>query len=89
MMLVELVAYMGHILSYKTDFLANESFLKTARMRDSVKKLVQLIGVKMRGPLAAAADARITVSTAMAENTYITLPAKTELHLYHRHKTEF
>lgn len=76
MMLVELVAYMGHILSYKTDFLANESFLKTARMRDSVKKLVQLIGVKMRGPLAAAADARITVSTAMAENTYITLPAK-------------
>lgn len=79
MMLVELVAYMGHILSYKTDFLANESFLTTARMRDSVKKLVQLIGVKMRGPLAAAADARITVSTSMDTNAYITLPAKSRI----------
>lgn len=60
MMLVELVAYMGHVLSYKADYLANENYLKTARSRQSVKKLLQLIGIRMKGPIAAAADARLT-----------------------------
>lgn len=62
MMLIELVAYMGHTLSYKADYLANENFLKTARSRDSVKKLMQLIGIRMKGPIAAAADAKLTLN---------------------------
>ena len=47
MMLVELVAYMGHVMSYKADYLANENFIRTARSRESVKKLLELIGIRM------------------------------------------
>lgn len=60
LMLIELVAYMGGVLSHKADMLANENFITTARRRNSVKKLLELIGVRMRGPLAAATDAKAT-----------------------------
>jgi len=63
MMLIELVSYMGHVLSYKADYLANENFLNTARSRQSVRNLMQLIGIRMKGPIAAAADAKITLPT--------------------------
>lgn len=62
MMLIELVAYMGHVLSYKSDYLANENFLKTARSRDSIKNLLELIGIRMKGPIAAATDATVTLN---------------------------
>jgi hypothetical protein len=62
-MLVELVAYMGHVLSYKADYLANENYLKTARSRNNVKKLLELIGIRIKGPIAAATDATITLAT--------------------------
>ena len=64
-MLVELIAYMGSVVSLKADMLANECFLPTARNRRNVKKLLELIGVKMRGPLAAAANATITADNAL------------------------
>ena len=60
MMLLETVAYMGSVMSMKADMLANENFFATARQKSSVKKLLELIGVRMRGPLSAAADAEIT-----------------------------
>jgi len=63
MVLIELVAYMGHVLSYKADYLANENFIRTARDRNSVKDLLQLIGVRMKGPIAAAADAKLTLAS--------------------------
>jgi len=63
MMLLELVAYMGAVSSMKADMLANENFFATAKQRSSVKKLLKLIGVRMRGPLSAAADARLTLAT--------------------------
>ncbi len=59
MMLIELVAYMGASLSMKADMLANENFLATAKQRSSVKKLLELIGVRMRGPLSSAADVKL------------------------------
>tara|TARA_R110000824_G_scaffold5164_5_gene23968 strand:- start:231 stop:1823 length:1593 start_codon:yes stop_codon:yes gene_type:complete len=64
MMFLELVAYMGSVMSMKADMLANENFLATATQRPSVKKLLQLIGIRMKGPLSAAADAKITSPTA-------------------------
>ena len=60
MMFIELAAYMGAVMSMKADMLANENFLSTAKQRQSVKKLLELVGVRMRGPLSAAADAQIT-----------------------------
>ena len=78
MMLVELVAYMGHVMSYKADYLANENFLSTARSRESIKKLFSLIGVRMKGPIAAAADAKATLSTAPAwpVGSFVKIPAE-------------
>jgi hypothetical protein len=61
MVLIELVAYMGHVMSYKADYLANENYLRTARSRESVKRLLELIGIRMKGPIAAASDAKITI----------------------------
>tara|TARA_R110001583_G_scaffold73623_4_gene204766 strand:+ start:2538 stop:4142 length:1605 start_codon:yes stop_codon:yes gene_type:complete len=66
MMFIELVAYMGSVMSMKADMLANENFLPTATKRGSVKKLLELIGVRMRGPLSAAADAQITYANPVA-----------------------
>lgn len=60
MMFLELAAYMGAVMSMKADMLANENYIATAQQRASVKKLLELIGIRMRGPLSAAADAQIT-----------------------------
>ena len=59
MMFIELVAYMGSVMSMKADMLANENFLPTATQRASVKKLLQLIGIRMKGPLSSAADVKL------------------------------
>ena len=61
LMIMELVSYMGSILSLKADMLANENFLSTARNRNNVKKLLELVGITMKGPLAAVANAQLTL----------------------------
>ena len=63
-MLIELVAYMGSVMSLKADMLANENFLRTSRKRKSIKKLLELIGVRMKGPISSAANAKITLGLA-------------------------
>ena len=65
LMLMELVSYMGSVLSLKADMLANESFLKTARNRNNIKKLLELVGISMKGPIAAAANAKLTLDVAV------------------------
>ena len=64
MMIVNLLAYLGANLSLKADMLANESFLETARTQGNVSKLLKLIGIDLRGPLAAKADASLTLNDA-------------------------
>ena len=59
-MLIEVVSYMGSVLSLKGDMLANENYLRTVKNRNNLKKLLELIGVDMKGPLAAGAGARLT-----------------------------
>ena len=61
-LLMEMMAAVGHIQSNKSDYLANENYLGTARSRDSVKRLLEIIGVRMKGPISAAANASITYS---------------------------
>lgn len=60
MVFIELIAYMGGVLSFKADMLANENFLATAKQKKSVKKLLELIGIRMKGPISSAAEAQIT-----------------------------
>tara|TARA_R110001583_G_scaffold26509_5_gene95381 strand:+ start:1310 stop:2929 length:1620 start_codon:yes stop_codon:yes gene_type:complete len=64
MMLVNTLAFVGSTLSFKADMLANESFLDTARMPGNIRKLLKLIGVDLRGPLPARADAQLTLEQA-------------------------
>jgi len=68
MMFIEQVAYMGSVMSMKADMLANENFFATAKQRSSIKKLLQLIGVRMRGPLSSAADAQVTFDSSPADS---------------------
>lgn len=62
--LIELMSAVGHIQSIKADYLANENYLRTARSLSSVKKLLELIGVRMKGPISAAGNAKITFNVA-------------------------
>ena len=71
MMLVELVSYMGAVMSMKADILANENFLRTAKLRNNVKKLLELIGVTMKGPISSAANARLTVNSVASQSINI------------------
>ena len=73
MLPIELMASIGHIQSHKADYLANENFLRTATERASVKKLLGLIGVRMKGPIAAAANAEITFTAPYADTSSLTL----------------
>ena len=75
MMFLELVAYMGSVMSMKADMLANENFLATANQRASVKKLLQLIGIRMKGPLSSAADAKATTTTSIGTSKNMTITA--------------
>lgn len=79
MMFIELVAYMGSITSMKSDMLANENFFATATQRKSVKKLLELIGVRLRGPLSSAADAKLDLgkTTPLAGTTTISVGERT------------
>ena len=60
MMLVELVSYMGAVTSFKTDALANECFIRTVKTRNNLVKLLELIGVSLKGPGSSSARAQIT-----------------------------
>jgi len=62
MMFIELVSYMGAVNSLKSDMLANENYLRTVKSRNNLTKLLELIGVDLRGPLSAAAGAKITLT---------------------------
>ena len=72
-MLIELVAYMGAVMSMKADMLAHEGFLKTARNPNNVRKLLELIGVRMRGPSSAAASVTLTADAAIGSGSSITI----------------
>jgi len=61
LMLVELVAYMGTVMSMKADMLAHENFLHTAKDRESIRKLFQLVGISMKGPTSAQATANLSI----------------------------
>ena len=67
MMLIEVVSYMGTVMSLKGDMLANENYLRTVKDRNNLKKLLELIGVDMRGPLSAGAACRLTTTTSMVD----------------------
>jgi hypothetical protein len=77
MLLLEMMAAVGHIQSNKSDYLANENYIGTARSRDSVKRLLELVGVRMKGPISAAANASLayTAGDTVPDPTTLTVSA--------------
>ena len=67
-LLIEMMAALGHIQSNKSDYLANENYIGTARSRDSVKRLLEVIGVRMKGPISAAANASLAYTTGVVSD---------------------
>ena len=59
-MLLELVAYMGTVVSYKTDAVASENFIRTVKTRNNLQKLLELVGVTMKGPSSSSAKGQLT-----------------------------
>ena len=59
-LMVDLFAYMGDVVLYYQDRIAEQSFLETATERRSVVNLLRLIGYELRPPLPAAAELDLT-----------------------------
>jgi uncharacterized phage protein gp47/JayE len=72
-LLVDLFAYMGDVVLYYQDRIANESFLQTATERRSVLHLLRLIGYELSAPRAATADLLLTFRVP-AGPTLVTIP---------------
>lgn len=74
--LVELFAYMGDILSYYTDRIANEAFLATATQRRSVLNLARMLDYRPNGTNAAKVTLTFTSAPGSAD---IVVPAGTRV----------
>lgn len=73
--MVEAFAYMGDVVNYYIDRIANESFLPTATQRTSILNLARLYGYSPIGYQAASCSFTVRNSSASP----VTLPAKTSL----------
>jgi len=68
-MLSELFAYLAAVLSYKADALAQENYLATAKTSQGLIKLLELIGIEIRGPIPSKATAQLTLPAANPVST--------------------
>lgn len=75
--LIELFSYIGDILSYYGDRIANESFLRTATQRSSVLGFARLLDYRPSDNLAATVTLNFTVTwdPGQADGTVATIPA--------------
>jgi hypothetical protein len=77
-LLVDLFAYMGDIILYYQDRIANESFLATAVERRSVLHALRLIGYELTPPVPAAVELTLYFKRPPAgSSTVVTIPAGT------------
>jgi len=74
-LLFDAFAYMGDLILYYQDRIANELFLATATERRSVLDLLRLIGYELRPPVAASADLTLIFNVpGPGESTPTTIP---------------
>lgn len=69
-LLVELVAYLGDVVSYHQDRLASEQFLATAVERRSVQDLLHLIGYELHPPAPATASLTLLLDEPTGDPTF-------------------
>jgi len=59
MMVVETFSYLAGVLSLKADLLANEGYLNSVQSPQNLRKLLQLIGISLKGPTSAKASCEL------------------------------
>jgi len=72
-MLSELFAYMAAVLSFKADALAQENYIATAKTSEGLMKLLELIGIQIRGSVPAKATCTLTTDNVLGAGDSITL----------------
>ncbi len=75
--LVELMAYLGDILSYYQDAAAREAFLSTATRRESILELARMLGYEP--DVAAPAAGTVVLATEESQAAAVYVPAGTKL----------
>lgn len=65
-MLVDLIAFGLDTLSFYADLQANESFMETAVLEDSVVKIARQLGFKVEGAVPASVDMSLTIPAVLA-----------------------
>ena len=63
-MLVEMFSYLASVLSLKADMLANENFLSSVQSPENLRKLLQLIGISLKGPISSKASCTAVLNAA-------------------------
>jgi hypothetical protein len=63
-LIAEMISAMGANINFKTEFLANENILATVQRRENLQRLLELVGVRLRGPISAVGDAKFTLNAA-------------------------
>jgi hypothetical protein len=67
-MMMEMFSYLAATLSLKADMTANELYLPTVKSTNNLRKLLQLIGVSLKGPTSSRATAMLTSPNALNES---------------------
>ena len=75
--LLELFAYVGDVINFYSDRIANEAFIGTAQQRQSVLNLAQLLDYAPHGNVAAGVTLTFTIAQPMS--TPILIPANTQV----------
>lgn len=80
-MIAELFAYMASVLSFKADALAQENYIATAKTSEGLLKLLELIGIEIRGPVPAKATATLTLEsgTILSGDSIVIQPADRQI----------
>lgn len=76
--LLDLFAYMGDLILYYQDRIANESFLDTAVERRSVINLLRLVGYELRPPQPASVDLTLLFKPDLKTDAVVTIDEKAE-----------
>lgn len=74
--LIELFSYIGDVLSFYGDRIANEAFLTTATSRRAVMDIAQMLDYRVTGRGAASVDVQFTLEAGVGE---VTIPAGTKI----------
>lgn len=78
-LLVDLFAYVGDVVSYYQDRIASEAFPDTAVERRSIIHLLRLIGYELSGPVAASAEVDLVFTApGQGQPTTVTIPSRAQ-----------